>query len=179
MGAVVPDAKEAVAFAAGELRKTLLEASKAPDSVTVPQRVHEPIEVGGREAAAGGATMAVRILGLGRRRKGQPAEPGEQVDVGPAPGGEVDAPGEEAFVGGNHDGRCQPLEVVLHDVVVGPGPHRGHGGVLADGAGLVGTVASVVLALGWSIFHILIVALQAYIFMMLTVVYSAIAHEHL
>ncbi|HYM47121.1 MAG TPA: FoF1 ATP synthase subunit a, partial [Burkholderiaceae bacterium] len=46
------------------------------------------------------------------------------------------------------------------------------------GAGLIGTVASVVLALGWSIFHILIVALQAYIFMMLTVVYIAIAHEH-
>jgi len=46
------------------------------------------------------------------------------------------------------------------------------------GAGLVGTVASIVLALGWSIFHILIVALQAYIFMMLTVVYIAIAHEH-
>jgi F-type H+-transporting ATPase subunit a len=45
-------------------------------------------------------------------------------------------------------------------------------------AGLVGTVASIVLALGWSIFHILIVALQAYIFMMLTVVYIAIAHEH-
>ncbi len=45
-------------------------------------------------------------------------------------------------------------------------------------AGLVGTVASVVLALGWSIFHILIVVLQAYIFMMLTVVYIAIAHEH-
>ena len=45
-------------------------------------------------------------------------------------------------------------------------------------AGLVGTVASIVLALGWSIFHILIVGLQAYIFMMLTVVYIAIAHEH-
>ena len=45
-------------------------------------------------------------------------------------------------------------------------------------AGLVGTVASVVLALGWSIFHILIVGLQAYIFMMLTIVYIAIAHEH-
>jgi len=32
--------------------------------------------------------------------------------------------------------------------------------------------------LGWSIFHILIVGLQAYIFMMLTVAYLAIAHEH-
>jgi F-type H+-transporting ATPase subunit a len=32
--------------------------------------------------------------------------------------------------------------------------------------------------LSWSIFHILIVVLQAYIFMMLTVVYIAMAHEH-
>ena len=30
----------------------------------------------------------------------------------------------------------------------------------------------------WAIFHILIVGLQAYIFMMLTIVYMAIAHEH-
>ena len=30
----------------------------------------------------------------------------------------------------------------------------------------------------WAIFHILIVALQAYIFMMLTIVYIAMAHEH-
>jgi F-type H+-transporting ATPase subunit a len=29
----------------------------------------------------------------------------------------------------------------------------------------------------WAIFHILIVGLQAYIFMMLTVVYIAMAHE--
>jgi F-type H+-transporting ATPase subunit a len=44
--------------------------------------------------------------------------------------------------------------------------------------GLVGTIFGAVLHLGWSIFHILIVALQAYIFMMLTVVYIAMAHEH-
>jgi F-type H+-transporting ATPase subunit a len=43
---------------------------------------------------------------------------------------------------------------------------------------LVGWVASVVLGLGWSIFHILIVLLQAYIFMMLTIVYISMAHEH-
>jgi F-type H+-transporting ATPase subunit a len=43
--------------------------------------------------------------------------------------------------------------------------------------GLVGSVLGGVLALGWAIFHILIVALQAYIFMMLTVVYMAMAHE--
>ncbi len=45
-------------------------------------------------------------------------------------------------------------------------------------AGLAGTVFAVFLGLGWAIFHILIVALQAYIFMMLTVVYIAMAHEH-
>jgi F-type H+-transporting ATPase subunit a len=39
-------------------------------------------------------------------------------------------------------------------------------------------VTSAVLNLAWAIFHILIVALQAYIFMMLTVVYIAMAHEH-
>jgi F-type H+-transporting ATPase subunit a len=44
--------------------------------------------------------------------------------------------------------------------------------------GIVGTIFGAVLHLGWSIFHILIVALQAYIFMMLTVVYIAMAHEH-
>ena len=31
---------------------------------------------------------------------------------------------------------------------------------------------------GWAIFHILIVLLQAYIFMMLTIVYISMAHEH-
>jgi F-type H+-transporting ATPase subunit a len=44
--------------------------------------------------------------------------------------------------------------------------------------GLVGVVVGAVLNLGWSIFHILIVVLQAYIFMMLTIVYIAMAHEH-
>ncbi len=44
--------------------------------------------------------------------------------------------------------------------------------------GLVGTFLGFVLGLGWAIFHILIVGLQAYIFMMLTVVYIAMAHEH-
>ncbi len=44
--------------------------------------------------------------------------------------------------------------------------------------GLVGTIFGGVLNLGWAIFHILIVALQAYIFMMLTIVYLAMAEEH-
>lgn len=43
--------------------------------------------------------------------------------------------------------------------------------------GVVGSVASAILGLGWSIFHILIVPLQAYIFMMLTIVYISMAHE--
>jgi F-type H+-transporting ATPase subunit a len=43
--------------------------------------------------------------------------------------------------------------------------------------GLTGTVFGAILGAGWSIFHILIVALQAFIFMMLTVVYLAMAHE--
>ncbi|MEO8485187.1 MAG: F0F1 ATP synthase subunit A [Betaproteobacteria bacterium] len=44
--------------------------------------------------------------------------------------------------------------------------------------GLVGVIVGAFLHLGWSIFHILIVVLQAYIFMMLTIVYIAMAHEH-
>ncbi len=44
--------------------------------------------------------------------------------------------------------------------------------------GIAGTLFGGVLHLGWSIFHILIVVLQAYIFMMLTIVYVAMAHEH-
>jgi F-type H+-transporting ATPase subunit a len=44
--------------------------------------------------------------------------------------------------------------------------------------GLAGTIFGSVLGLLWAIFHILIVLLQAYIFMMLTVVYISMAHEH-
>ena len=43
--------------------------------------------------------------------------------------------------------------------------------------GVTGTIAGAILGAGWSIFHILIVALQAFIFMMLTVVYLAMAQE--
>jgi len=45
------------------------------------------------------------------------------------------------------------------------------------GAGLAGTIVAVPLGLIWAIFHVLIVALQAYIFMMLTIVYISMAHE--
>jgi F-type H+-transporting ATPase subunit a len=49
---------------------------------------------------------------------------------------------------------------------------------LLAATGLFGSLVAVILGLGWAIFHILIVALQAFIFMMLTVVYIALAHEH-
>jgi F-type H+-transporting ATPase subunit a len=45
-------------------------------------------------------------------------------------------------------------------------------------SGAVGAFFGAVLGLGWAIFHILIVLLQAFIFMMLTAVYIAMAHEH-
>jgi F-type H+-transporting ATPase subunit a len=44
--------------------------------------------------------------------------------------------------------------------------------------GLVGTFFGFFFGVGWMIFHILIIVLQAYIFMMLTVVYVTMAHEH-
>ena len=44
--------------------------------------------------------------------------------------------------------------------------------------GLAGSIFGALLGVGWAIFHILIVVLQAYIFMMLTVVYISMAHEH-
>lgn len=44
--------------------------------------------------------------------------------------------------------------------------------------GIAGAFWGGVFHVGWAIFHLLIVPLQAYIFMMLTVVYIAMAHEH-
>jgi len=43
--------------------------------------------------------------------------------------------------------------------------------------GLGGAFFSSLLGAGWAIFHILIVVLQAYIFMMLTIVYVSMAYE--
>jgi F-type H+-transporting ATPase subunit a len=48
---------------------------------------------------------------------------------------------------------------------------------LMAAVGVVGTIAAIALGLGWAIFHILIVVLQAYIFMMLTIVYIQMGHE--
>lgn len=42
---------------------------------------------------------------------------------------------------------------------------------------IAGTISGALLGAAWSIFHILIVALQAFIFMMMTVVYLSMAHE--
>jgi F-type H+-transporting ATPase subunit a len=39
-------------------------------------------------------------------------------------------------------------------------------------------LAQVVLAFAWAVFHLLVITLQAFIFMVLTVVYLAMAHEH-
>ena len=44
--------------------------------------------------------------------------------------------------------------------------------------GLVAGGASVALTWAWAVFHILIILLQAFIFMVLSVVYIAMAHEH-
>ncbi|HWM41449.1 MAG TPA: F0F1 ATP synthase subunit A [Burkholderiales bacterium] len=44
--------------------------------------------------------------------------------------------------------------------------------------GIVGAFFGSVFAFFWAVFHILIVGLQAYIFMMLTIVYISMAHEH-
>src|SRR5882672_10364703 len=44
------------------------------------------------------------------------------------------------------------------------------------GAGIAGTIFAIPLGVLWAGFHILIVALQAYIFMMLTIVYISMAH---
>jgi|TARA_B110000444_G_C18847204_1_gene602843 F-type H+-transporting ATPase subunit a len=50
-------------------------------------------------------------------------------------------------------------------------------GMLAGFSGILGAISSTLLGAGWAIFHILIVTLQAFVFMMLTVVYLSMAHE--
>ena len=37
---------------------------------------------------------------------------------------------------------------------------------------------AIVLGLAWAIFHILVITLQAFIFMVLTIIYLSLAHEH-
>lgn len=49
---------------------------------------------------------------------------------------------------------------------------------LESASGWLFVVVQFVLALAWAIFHLLVITLQAFIFMVLTVVYLAMAHEH-
>jgi F-type H+-transporting ATPase subunit a len=51
-------------------------------------------------------------------------------------------------------------------------------GALATVGGWLAIIAQLVLALAWAIFHILIITLQAFIFMVLTIVYLSMANEH-
>ncbi|MGH8286696.1 MAG: F0F1 ATP synthase subunit A [Steroidobacteraceae bacterium] len=44
--------------------------------------------------------------------------------------------------------------------------------------GLLAVTGQILLGLAWAIFHILVITLQAFIFMMLTIVYLSMAHEH-
>jgi F-type H+-transporting ATPase subunit a len=44
-------------------------------------------------------------------------------------------------------------------------------------AGLILGIFGGLLQMGWAIFHILVITLQAFIFMVLTVVYLSMAHE--
>ena len=53
---------------------------------------------------------------------------------------------------------------------------KGAGGLLTLG-GIAGFIGQTILSLAWAIFHILIITLQAFIFMMLTIVYLSMAHE--
>jgi F-type H+-transporting ATPase subunit a len=50
--------------------------------------------------------------------------------------------------------------------------------ILAGPAGWLAVLAHTVLGLAWAIFHILVITLQAFIFMVLTIVYLSMAHEH-
>ncbi|MCX7090164.1 MAG: F0F1 ATP synthase subunit A [Legionellales bacterium] len=52
-----------------------------------------------------------------------------------------------------------------------------HGSVEAPVATTTLAITQFILALGWSIFHILVITLQAFIFMVLTIVYLSLAHE--
>jgi F-type H+-transporting ATPase subunit a len=43
--------------------------------------------------------------------------------------------------------------------------------------GIVAVLAQVLLGLAWSLFHILVITLQAFIFMVLTIIYLSMASE--
>ncbi len=52
-----------------------------------------------------------------------------------------------------------------------------HGNIQSAASTLTLGVTQFLLSLGWSIFHILVITLQAFIFMVLTIVYLSLAHE--
>ncbi len=68
--------------------------------------------------------------------------------------------------------RGKPLPALLLLIVVP------FGGMFGLPAALSSGYAQIALATAWTIFHILIISLQAYIFMTLTVVYMAMAADH-
>jgi len=45
------------------------------------------------------------------------------------------------------------------------------------GAGVMWMIPAGLMQMGWALFHILVIILQAFIFMVLTVVYLSMAHE--
>ncbi len=49
---------------------------------------------------------------------------------------------------------------------------------LASFGGILATIGQLLAGTVWALFHILVVTLQAFIFMMLTIVYLSMAHEH-
>jgi F-type H+-transporting ATPase subunit a len=51
-------------------------------------------------------------------------------------------------------------------------------GQLSSAGGWALLIVQFLLALAWAIFHLLVITLQAFIFMVLTIVYLAMAHEH-
>lgn len=51
-------------------------------------------------------------------------------------------------------------------------------GALLTLGGIGAVIGQTLLGLAWAIFHILVITLQAFIFMMLTIVYLSMAHEH-
>jgi F-type H+-transporting ATPase subunit a len=50
--------------------------------------------------------------------------------------------------------------------------------MLGTVGGWLAVIAHALLGLVWAIFHILVITLQAFIFMVLTIVYLSMAHEH-
>jgi len=49
---------------------------------------------------------------------------------------------------------------------------------LASFGGILAGIAQFIAGLVWALFHLLVITLQAFIFMMLTIVYMSMAHEH-